>query len=256
MDDNDYETMAALENRHWWYRGLRQSIEQMLRLNRFALPHGARVLDAGCGTGENLRLLQRLIRPSYCGGFDISAKAVEMCREKIGPVADVYVSDIRSPAVHVDELDLIISCDVVSIAGLEASRDGLRSLVTRLRRGGLFVFNLAGLRWLYSSHDLQMQIRDRPGAAEMRQLMADIGLQVEFLTYRMFWLFPAIVLCRLPSILFPRAAKARSDLAPTPRWMNECLARLMSAEAWMLGRGMRFPWGSSVFAIGRKDRSA
>jgi hypothetical protein len=87
--------------------------------------------------------------------------------------------------------------------------------------------------------------------------MTDIGLQVELITYRLFLLFPALVLRRLPSILFrPDSTSARSDLAPTPPWLNAFLCRLMAAEARMLARGARFPWGTSVFAVGRKDRTA
>jgi len=254
MNDREIEAMSELEGRHWWYRGLRDMIAATLSMPRFAVPRGARVLDAGCGTGENLRLLRRLVQPSYCGGFDISSRAVSLCQEKIGPDVDVYVSDIRCPAVHVDPLDLILSCDVLSIAGLEDSMAGLRSLVAKLRLGGVFIVNLAALRWLYSSHDVIINVRDRVTAPRLCRFLTAIGLRVELLTYRVFWLFPLIVLRRLPSMLArPKPGRAHSDLAPTATWINELLFRSLRTESWMASRGFRFPWGSSLFAVGRKD---
>jgi SAM-dependent methyltransferase len=257
MDDTEIENMAGLEGRHWWYRGLRDLIQDTLEMPRFRVARGARVLDAGCGTGENLRLLQELIRPSYCGGFDISDCAVSYCRRKTGASADVYVSDIRRPAFHIDQLDLILSCDVLSIAGLEASKAGLRSLVGRLRHGGMFIIHLPAVRWLTSSHDVVIGTRDRVKASQLKDLMIEIGLQVEFITYRVFCMFPAIVVRRAPSLLFrPTRARARSDLAPVASGLNGLLFGILRVENWMACQGFRFPWGSSVFAIGRRDRAS
>src|SRR4051812_38544961 len=71
MQDEQIQEMSLLEAEHWWYRGLRHMIEQTLRVHAPVSP-SAKVLDAGCGTGENLRLLRSVLRPSYLGGFDIS----------------------------------------------------------------------------------------------------------------------------------------------------------------------------------------
>ena len=253
MSPGEIELMAAVEGDHWWYRGLRDAIARTLYARYSPMPLQAKVLDAGCGTGENLRFLKRLLRPAYVGGFDLSPLAVRLSRAKV-PDADVYQSDIRDPEVHAAELDLVLSCDVLSIAGIEESSAGLRRLVERLRRGGLLIMNLPAYAWLRSRHDVATSTRDRVTAGQVRQLLAGLGLAVELITYRLFSLFPAIVLARLPSMLRlkQQSPEAGSDLRLAPKWINPLVYPVLCAENAPLVRGMRFPWGSSVYAVARK----
>ena len=81
MNPGEYAVMAQVEARHWWYRGLRDVLERTLGRPHLALPEHPAVLDAGCGTGENLRLLRDLLDPSYLGGFDLSEEALAIARE-------------------------------------------------------------------------------------------------------------------------------------------------------------------------------
>lgn len=254
MDPAEYEIMGRVERDHWWYRGLRDAVARCLRRPDLALPPSPKVLDAGCGTGENLRSLYRPLRPSYLGGFDNMEEALAVARKK-DPQADLYRSDICDPAIHVDALDLVVSLDVIYIPGLERSLPGLRRLVSALRPGGLLVLNLPAFRWLYSEHDVAVHTRQRFTTREVRSLLDALGLSVEVLTYRLFFLFPAVLLSRLPRMLRarPRTRPARSDLHSTPgALLNRALLECLIAENKLIARGVRFRWGSSVFAIGRK----
>ena len=57
MDERLMNAMLELDDRHWWYRGRRRIIRA--ELDRLSLPAGARVLDAGCGSGRTLEELGR-----------------------------------------------------------------------------------------------------------------------------------------------------------------------------------------------------
>jgi SAM-dependent methyltransferase len=254
MHPGEHEIMARVEARHWWYRGLRDAVGKSLTRKDLALPAGPRILDAGCGTGENLKFLGELLRPAYLGGFDASPEAVALARGK-APGADVYTGDIRDPEIRVDRLDLIVSLDVIYIPGVERSLGGLRRLTATLSTGGLFVLNLPAYDWLYSEHDVAIHTSERYTASKVRALLETLGLRVERLSYRLCLLFPAVVLARLPSLLRARPgdAAARSDLHSVPGELTSriMLSVLRAENAWV-ARGVRLPWGSSVFAIGRK----
>lgn len=250
MNDAEIDRMAALEGTHWWYRGLRDVLGQTLRRPQFQLPARARILDAGCGTGGNLRMLQDLAHPAYLGGFDISRHALSLARERVKE-GDVYQGDVRDPELHVDRLDLVLSSDVLSIAGLADSRSGMARLVECLRGGGLLILHLPAWSWLYSAHDVATQTRDRVTVSRVRKFLADLGLTVELITYRLFFLFPAIVLSRLPTIVGPKWRKGGSDLRCHSTIVNTALASALCAENAAIVHGVRFPWGSSVYAVGR-----
>ena len=57
MDERLMNAMLELDDRHWWYRGRRRIIRA--ELDRLPVPPGARVLDAGCGSGRTLEELGR-----------------------------------------------------------------------------------------------------------------------------------------------------------------------------------------------------
>ena len=252
MQDEQIQEMSLLEAEHWWYRGLRHMIEQTLRVHA-PVCSAAKVLDAGCGTGENLRLLRSVLRPSYLGGFDISETAVRLCRQKVGDDADLYQTDVCDPELHATDLDVILSCDVLSVPGIQRSTPGLTKLIAALRSGGLLILNLAAMPWLYSSHDVKTRTSDRVFAGDLRGLLNKLDLQVELLTYRVFSLFPGILAARLKSMLCrPSVDAAYTDLDRTPRWLNSPLAHLLYAENRAVARGCSLPWGSSVYAVARK----
>ena len=78
IDPTRYRTMFDVEDEHWWFHGMEQITAHLLdaAAARGELPprSDCRVLDAGCGTGRNLRFLQRYgaataYPASSCGAF-------------------------------------------------------------------------------------------------------------------------------------------------------------------------------------------
>ena len=253
MNPAEYDIMASIEGTHWWFCGLRGLITQTLRKQRFAIPEGANVLDAGCGTGGNLQLLQAVLSPSYLGGFDRSWRAVDYSRNK-NPKADVYISDLCDPEIHVESLNLILSCDVIYIPGFARCFDGLAKLVAHLRTGGLFIVNLPAYNWLLCEFDLAYHGIERYTATQIRSQLTRLGLSVELLTYRVCFLFPAVVLQRLPSFLgpTPKMEEATSSMNSPWKITNSILKVYQDIENKAVQLGISLPWGSSVFAVGRK----
>ena len=70
-----YKTIYEKEEDHWWFRGRRLIIKELL--DRLCLPEGARILDVGCGTGGNLALLGEY---GDAQGCDFSEEAIRFCK--------------------------------------------------------------------------------------------------------------------------------------------------------------------------------
>src|SRR5437660_1631661 len=76
--DRDYELQThQAEDRHWWYRGRRQVLEQVIAA--LALPRQARILDAGCGSGRNMI---ELARRGTVTGVELSDTSVGLARAR------------------------------------------------------------------------------------------------------------------------------------------------------------------------------
>lgn len=249
--------MAEVEASHWWYRALRDVLGRCLAQPDLALPERPAVLDAGCGTGENLRFLEQRLAPGYLGGFDASTEALAFAREKV-PDADLYPGDVCAPELHVDSLDLVISMDVIYIPGAARATPGLATLARALRPGGLLVLNLPAYDWLYSEHDLAIHTKERYTESRVRALLDELGLERARSSHRLCFLFPLVVLTRLPSMWRARrksADEAQSDLHSVPGgFTNRVLGAVSTLENVLVARGTHLPFGSSVFAIGRKPR--
>jgi SAM-dependent methyltransferase len=247
--------MAQAEEHHWWYRGLRDVLGRCLARPDLRLPARPRVLDAGCGTGANLRYLAELLQPGYLGGFDASPEAIALAHAKV-PRAELWVGDVCDPRLPDTPLDLVLSLDVVCIPGAQAAFEGLRRIVGRLAPGGLFVLNLPALPWLRAEHDVAVHIRERFTTKSLRALVERLGLTPVRLSYRLAPHLPLVIAARLPGMLRRRSdAEARSDLHHEPGALESALLLgPLLAENALVARGVRMPWGSSVFAVARRAR--
>ena len=52
MEDRYESDTLAVEDRHWWYRGRRRIVLDVV--GSLSLPRQPQILDAGCGSGRNL----------------------------------------------------------------------------------------------------------------------------------------------------------------------------------------------------------
>src|ERR1700693_4167715 len=103
--DRDYELQThRAEDRHWWYRGRRRVLERVI--GGLAPAEGARILDAGCGSGRNM--LERA-RHGAVTGCELAPASAELAREReSGEVIEGSV--IRLP-LEPDSFELAVSLD-------------------------------------------------------------------------------------------------------------------------------------------------
>ncbi len=77
MQPELYQQMRELEDRHWWFRGRRRIVSSLLAT--LALPHNAKLLDLGCGTGGNLEMLSGF---GAVTGVELDADAAGLARRR------------------------------------------------------------------------------------------------------------------------------------------------------------------------------
>ena len=58
MHPTEFHLHARLEDHHWWFRARREIVFTLLK-QQLAPSPGKHILEIGCGTGGNLRLLSQ-----------------------------------------------------------------------------------------------------------------------------------------------------------------------------------------------------
>ena len=243
MNLEEYGRMYDAEDRQWWYAGMRAI---SLALLRPQIAPGARILDAGCGTGRNLEEFAAWARPS---GVDLSEEALRFCRQRGVPAARGRVQSLPFPR---DAFDAVTSFDVLYHRWIEDDAAAVAELVRVLRPGGVLLVRVPALKMLWGAHDAAVHSRHRYTTAEVRTLLEGQGLRVLRLSYANTLLFPVIALRRLLDRLTGREG---SDVGFLPAPLERAFGSLLRLEARVLPR-LTFPVGASVFALARKPEGA
>ena len=246
MEQHEYEAMARLELRLWWYRALHDKVLCTLRRRLSGRP-GLALLDAGCGTGGLLGILHARFPDWSLHGIDISETAVAYAR-KASP-AEIRQGSVTELPYADSSFDAIVSTDVM-YHRLVDPHAMLEQCCRVLKPGGLLVVNLPAYQWLRSYHDEHVQTGRRYTLGSLDQVMRRHPLRRLQGSYWNALLFLPLVLKRK---LFAGSAQ-HSDVGEFPPWLDRFAYALMSWENAWICRGGRLPFGSSVFAVyARRD---
>jgi len=236
----EYERMFAAEERQWWYVGMRAISDALLN----SVPGSARgrLLDAGCGTGNNLLHFGGRWRSV---GVDLSEEALRFCRERGVSVAGASL--LRLPFRDA-AFDRVTSFDVLYHRWITDDGVAVAELARVLRPGGLLLVRVPALKLLWGAHDEAVHSRHRYTRGEVERLLRTAGLQVVRSSYANFFLFPLLAARRTIDRFTGRQGSDVQFLPPALEWAFGGLLRL---EAGLVPY-VSLPVGASVFALARK----
>ena len=248
MRRGEYAVMFQVEDDYWWYRGLRQLLRWSLARYAPRRSEPVRILDAGCGTGANLKLFQSYGRAI---GIDISEEAVSFCQRRGIPADRAFIASLTELPFVNSSFDLVISLDV--ICNIPDDAAAFKEIGRVLRPGGRLITQLPAYQWLWSTHDVAVGHQRRYSTARMRAEITRAGFVVERTTHTNALVFPLIAAGRLVRRRGLHNGKPiQSDLATSlPAWINNSLGAVTAAEMRAVEH-MDFPIGVSILVVARK----
>ena len=251
MNKVEYDVMYNVEDGYWWYKALHHMILRLIRKETSGKnPADIKILDCGCGTGGMLATLKP--RYPWATGFDLSEDAVKFCHKRgYKDVKKMSITEISYPK---KSFDIVYSLDVVCNLEMKDFAKAMNGILSALKPGGVFIFNLPAFDSMQSEHDRAVGIFRRFRRNTLRKELQAAGFEVEKINYRVSCLFPLIWVIRMIKKGKKVDVKeAHSDLKPLPGPINGFLTGLFKMEN-VLVQYLPSPFGLSVLGVVRKKR--
>lgn len=217
MEAAEVRKLAALEDRHWWYRERRHILARAVA----SMTPGT-ALDIGAAGGGNTRVLRD--RGWRATALEYSADGVEVAKERGLPTVR---ADATQLGFATDSLDLVLAFDLLE----HLDDDDACAVEVRrvLRPDGTFLVAVPADPRLWSDHDTAVGHVRRYTRATLTDLLVRNGFVIDEMTSWMVLLRPVVALRRRSS--------SGSDLDHVPTVVNAGLRAVVVAERYLpLGR--------------------
>lgn len=241
MNREEYRRMFEVQDEHWWFAGKRIILASLLAQIQKIKP--GLILDLGCGTGANSKLLEnygKLI------SVDDSGEALKFLPESS---LALNASLANLPLCN-DCLQGIALIDVLYHMRVTDVSHALKEVCRVCSPGGWVIISDSALPWLFSSHDKVVHAARRFTKSELSALVSAAGFEVTKISYSNFFIFPALATWRVLSRVF-RIESGHSDLSPSSALVNKVMNAVYRLEALVLTK-FNLPFGSSLVCLAFK----
>jgi ubiquinone/menaquinone biosynthesis C-methylase UbiE len=246
LQKSEYENIYYSEDKMWWYIGLRDIL--LFYLQKFCRKGGI-ILDAGCGTGKNIEVLE--LNGFKVHGIDISDDAIKFCNQR--NLLEVKFSSITEIPYKSNFFDAVYSMDVIGNLDEKDREKAVDEFIRVVKTGGIIIINTAALEWLRSQHDDIINLKKRFTKSELKLLFSRQNVRILKLSYRVFLLFfPIAIIKWLKRFIKIFTKKSYTDLKIPPNIINIFLTKVQLLENKIL-RNINFPFGSSLFLVFKKN---
>ena len=245
MENEIFQKMLKLESSHWWFVARRKIIQKAI--NNLDLPRNIRILDAGCGNGDNLSLLSTF---GDLVAFEKNEYALKTAKSK--KIGEIYKAELpdKLPNTVKTNFDLIVLLDV-----LEHIDDDSKSLTTvrkLMNNKGIILITVPAFQWLWSEHDVIHHHKRRYSKSELREKLDSSGFRIKYISYFNTLLFPFALVERIGQKIF---SPSNPEILELPNnKINFLLEKIFSLETIFMNK-ISLPFGLSLVAIAEKKNN-
>lgn len=247
--DHLLQATARAETQHFWFRGFRYFVTPLLEQAVAGIPH-PRLLDCGCGTGNNLALLSTF---GSAYGFDLTASGLELGHQSGRTrLARATVGAVPFPD---RAFDVATSFDVLYSLDDAMEQAAVGEMHRVIRPGGHVLINVAAMDSLRGDHSVLSHEVRRYSRRSLSRLVEQNGFNIVRITYTNAVLFPPMAISRRFQRWRGLAAEenAAQEITVPSAPINLALTAALRLESiWT--RFVDNPFGSSLLCLARKPQ--
>lgn len=248
MPEEILTDLAEVVGRHPWWHARAHLMLALLRKLHVRPP--ASVLDAGCGWGTNLDVLES--HGYDAAGLDISRQSLDRLDR---PGRALIEADLtKELPARLSQFDAVIALDVLE--HLDDDQQAVARLAQLAKPGGIVLVSVPALPELYSEFDAVQGHRRRYVPETLREAFRESGLSVEQVLWWGAWMVPLLRLQRNRTLRSVASSPAETyrrylRLPPWPILLSFRLAFAFDQARTLRGRSRH---GTSLFAVARRPR--
>ena len=245
FDPSAYRNLLEREGRHFWFLARKRIVREILRQIAPRLGAGFRAIEAGCGNGDLLGVLEEMSGHPFAVGIDLFHEGLLHARGKVS--CPLIRGDVRDVSFR-KPFDLVLLCDVLEHVDDDAA--ALENIHGFLKPAGTLLMTVPAHPSLWSAFDEAAGHRRRYTRSELEGRLLRAGFSVDYLTHFMSPVLPLVWLKR--RVAEPCMPVYRTDMAVIP-FVNGLLERLLALEIPLVLSRHRIPFGSSILAIASRN---
>lgn len=235
-----YKDLYLQEEKHWWHIAKRSWVKTMLR-NYYNKTSG-RILDVGCGTGENMKMLSAY---GKVYGVDISKEAILFCKKR--KLTNLFQENIEKTHFSNNFFDVVTALDVIEHVNDIKACEQIKRI---LKKDGIFVLTVPAFQFLWSEWDSVLDHKKRYTIDELKQLLSKQGFSILHISYIFSFLFlPVIFIRKIKSFMFKKTYS--SDFSINNSLSNILLLHIALIEKF-LAKYFPIPFGTTIICVVKK----
>jgi len=247
-----YSDYYEFEHNNWWFVSRRHILSALLKKHLPRRSQTRKILDAGCGTGINLALLEQF---GDVTGVDRSEEAIRFCH--LRQAKDAQQGDLLNMPFEDQSFQLVTALDVLE--HIEDDEKALTEIARVCADDGHVLVTVPVYPMLWGEHDEINQHVRRYDPRRMLDLLEHNGFEIKHRSFMNTFLFPAAFLWRgyrniKKAIFPPKDELARADNMHHMPLMNKVLTWIFTTECPLV-TGPGLPFGLSLVVLAQKRKS-
>ena len=237
MDLKENAILGDQINNHWYYKAKFQKVFEYIRFLDLSS-----VLDVGSGSSFFSKEIAKFMNVNDIWCIDTNYKSDY--DEVLNSTKFHYRKSINK-----SNSELILLMDILE--HIKDDKELLKNYVNISPKGSFFLITVPAFNFMWSNHDVYLGHERRYTLSDVENLIHDVGLSLDKISYFFSFVFPLAFLTRFyDKFLFNNKRTIKSQLKVHSTLVNNLLLSLCKLEILLLKKNRLF--GLSVVCLAKK----